>query len=71
MGNTYIEMYPEKVKTLREDKGMSRRDLADAAGISVATARKAERGGRVAKGTARRVILALGEEPSLEWGRVV
>jgi transcriptional regulator with XRE-family HTH domain len=67
----YVEMYPDKVKALREEKDMSRRDLADAAEVSVATARKVERGGRVQAETARSIILALGEEPSEEWGRVI
>ena len=71
MGNTYIVMYPDNVKTLREEKDMSIWDLAEAAGISVQTARKAERGGRVAKGTARRVVMALGVKPSEIWPRVV
>ena len=67
----YVEMYPDKVKELREEKGLSRWELATKAGISLSTAKRVERGGRVTARTARRVIQALGEEPSLEWGRVV
>ena len=67
----YVEMYPEKVKALREVRGKDTRTLAAAAGMSVDTTRKALRGGRVQSSTARSIILALGEEPSEEWGRVI
>jgi transcriptional regulator with XRE-family HTH domain len=67
----YVEMNPEKVKALREEKGLSRRELADAAEVSVRTVGKVERGGRVRSSSARSIILALGEEPSLECGRII
>ncbi len=43
-----MQLYPERVKTLREEQGMSKRDLAVAAGISTTTAGHAERGCRSA-----------------------
>ncbi len=40
----YVNLYPEKVRALREERKMSKRDLAAAAGVSAITARNAERG---------------------------
>ena len=51
----YVQLYPERVKTLREEQGMSKRDLAVAAGIS--------------KTTARKVATALGVDPPQRLGR--
>jgi hypothetical protein len=40
----YVVLYPERVKTLRERFGMTKRDPAAAAGVLTITARNAERG---------------------------
>jgi transcriptional regulator with XRE-family HTH domain len=65
----YVELYPERVRTLREEQGMSKRDLAAAAGISKTTARNAERGAPVRSKTARRAARALGVDPPQRLGR--
>ena len=65
----YVELYPEKVKALREEQGMTKRDLAVAAGISKKTARNAERGEPVRTKTARSVATALGVYPLQGLGR--
>lgn len=39
-----VEMNPVRVRSLREEKGMNRGDLAAAAGVSLKTASRAERG---------------------------
>ena len=65
----YVELYAEKVRALREERGMSKRDLAAAAGISTTTARNAERGEPVRTKTARRVAVALGVRPLQRLGR--
>ena len=59
----YVEMNPERVRALREEQGMTKRDLAAAAGISKTTARNTERGEPVRSKTARRVAAALGVDP--------
>ena len=65
----YVELYPERVRALREEQGMTKRDLATAAGISKTTARNAERGEPVRTKTARRVATALGVYPLQSLGR--
>jgi len=65
----YVQLYPERVRALREEQGMSKRDLAVAAGISKTTARNAERGEPVRAKTARRVAEALGVYPLQRLGR--
>ena len=64
-----VEPYPERVKTLREERGMTKRDLAAAAGVSKTAARNAERGEPVRSKTASRVARALGVEPPQRLGR--
>ncbi len=59
----YVELYAEQVRALREERGMTKQDLAVAAGISKKTARNAERGEPVRTQTARRVAEALGVYP--------
>ena len=59
----YVELYPVRVKALREERGMSKRDLAVAAGISKTTGRNAERGDPVRAKTARKVARALQVDP--------
>lgn len=39
----YVVMSSERVRELREEKGMTRRDLAGVAGISVSTVERIER----------------------------
>lgn len=65
----YVELYSEQVKSLREERGMSKRDLAVAAGISPKTARNSERGEPVRTKTARGVATALGVYPLQRLGR--
>ena len=67
----YVEMYPDKIKALCEERGKDTRTLAAETGLSADTTRKVLRGGRVQSTSARSIILALGEEPSVEWGRIV
>ncbi len=67
----YVQLYPEQVKTLREEHGMTKRDLAAAAGVSATTARNAERGAPVRSKTARKVAAALGFDPPQRLGRPV
>jgi transcriptional regulator with XRE-family HTH domain len=64
-----VELYPERVKALREEQGMTKRDLAEAAGISMTTARNAERGEPVRTKAARGVATALGVYPLQRLGR--
>ena len=65
----YVEMYPEKVRALREERGMSKRDLAAAAGVSPKTAGNVESGEPVRSKTARKVAAALGIDPPQPLGR--
>jgi transcriptional regulator with XRE-family HTH domain len=67
----YVVMDKERVKELREERGMTRRDLAGMAGISVSTAKRVERQVPVTFRTGRAVAGALGVEPSPSLGRVV
>jgi transcriptional regulator with XRE-family HTH domain len=65
----YVELFGEQVKSLREERGMTKRDLAEAAGISRTTVRNAERGEPVRTKTARGVATALGVYPLQRLGR--
>ena len=65
----YVELYPEKVRALREERGMSPADLAVAAGLSARTARRAASGQPVRAKTARAVAAALGVHPPQPLGR--
>jgi transcriptional regulator with XRE-family HTH domain len=65
----YVAMYGERVRELREEKGMSKRALAEAAGITPKTARRAEREEPVSLWTARKVAAALGVESVRGLGR--
>ena len=67
----YVKMNSERVQELREERGLSRRDLAGAAGISAETVRRAEREEPVRFSTGRAVADALGAEPSRDLGRVL
>ncbi len=64
----YVDLYPEKVRALREERGMTKRDLAAAAGVSMTTAGNAERGEPIRSKTARKVARALGVEPPQRLG---
>ena len=65
----YVELYGENVKALREEWGMTKRDLAEAAGISTTTARNAERGEPVSVPTARSVAAVLRVNPPQRLGQ--
>jgi transcriptional regulator with XRE-family HTH domain len=67
----YAVMNGERVQELREEKGLSKRALAAAAGISVSTVRRAEREKPLYLSTGRKVADALGVEPSPSLGRVL
>ena len=67
----YVVMNSERVRELREEKGMTRRDLAGAAGISAETVRRVELEEPVYFRTGRAVAKALGVEPSPSLGRVL
>ena len=60
---------PRISERLREERGISKRDLAAAAGISTTTARNAECGEPVRSKTARKVAAALGVNPPQPLGR--
>jgi transcriptional regulator with XRE-family HTH domain len=66
-----LVMNTERVQELREEKGMTRRDLAAVAGISMTTARRVEREKPMMFRTGRAVAGALGIEPSPGPGRVL
>jgi transcriptional regulator with XRE-family HTH domain len=67
----YVRMNTEQVQTLREQKGMTRRDLTAVAGISMTTARRVEGEEPVTFRTGRAVADALGIEPGPSLGRVL
>ncbi len=59
----YVVMDSPRVRELREERGLSRRDLAQAVGLAESTLRRVERGGVVRLATVRKVAAHLGEEP--------
>jgi transcriptional regulator with XRE-family HTH domain len=59
----YARMNVDKVKQLRARHGMSRKDLADAAGISLSTARRVERKATVQAATVWKVAGVFGLHP--------
>ena len=65
----YVEMHSDKVQELRSARGMSRRDLAAAAGISLSAARRVERAEPVRVRTAKAVAAALEVDPPQRLGR--
>lgn len=65
----YVAMYGERVREFREEKGMSKRGLAAAAGITPKAARRAEREEPVSLWTARKIAAALGAESPQGLGR--
>jgi transcriptional regulator with XRE-family HTH domain len=65
-----VRLDGERVRGLREERGLSKGELADAAGISRTTARNAERGVPVRGATGRAVAKVLGVEPPQSLGRV-
>jgi transcriptional regulator with XRE-family HTH domain len=67
----YVVMNSEGVKKLREENGLSKRALADVAGVSVSTLRKVEREVPVRFRTGRAVADELGVEPSPSLGHVL
>ena len=67
----YVVMNRERVRSLREERGLSKRGLARAAGISAETARRVELEEPVTFRTRRAVAEALGVGPSPTLGRVL
>ena len=67
----YLVMNSERVKELREEKGLSKQALASVAGISVDTARRVEAEEPLRFRTGRAVAGALGVGPSPSLGRVL
>jgi transcriptional regulator with XRE-family HTH domain len=65
----YVSLYPENVKALREEWGLSPRALAEAAGVAAPTARRAERGEPVSVTTARSLAAVLRVNPPQRLGR--
>jgi transcriptional regulator with XRE-family HTH domain len=69
-----LEMYGvmdgEKIATMRQERGLSRQELARQAGISMSTLRSLERGHKVRVKTARSVANVFGVHPS-EMGHPV
>ncbi len=59
----YVVMDTPKVRELREERGLSRRDLARAVGLAESTLRSVERGEPARLATARKVAAYLGAEP--------
>jgi len=66
-----IAMNAERVRALREEWGMSKREMAAEAGVSVKAARRAENGEPVMASTARGVARALRVDPPQSLGRPV
>jgi len=66
-----LVMNGQQVRSLRREKGLSKRDLAAAAGVSENTARRVEREEPVTFRTGRAVVGALGVGPSPSLGRVL
>jgi len=67
----YVVMNSEKVRSLRKQKGITKRDLATEAGVCVSTSKRVEREAPVTFRTRRVVAEALGVEPSPSLGRVL
>ena len=59
----YVAMYGERVREFSAEKGMSKRGLAAAVGITPKTARRAERGEAVTRDTAVGIAEQLGVTP--------
>ena len=56
-------LYPARMRTLRKERGMTKRNLVAEAGVSPKTAGNAERSEPVRSKTARKVAAALGVDP--------
>ena len=67
----YVVMNAERVQSLREKRGLSKRGHAAAACVSETTHRRVEREEPVYFRTGRAVAKALGVEPSPSLGRVL
>ena len=67
----YVVMNSERVQSLREEKGLSKRGLASLASVSETTHRRVEREEPVHFRTGRAVAKVLGVEPSPSLGRVL
>jgi transcriptional regulator with XRE-family HTH domain len=56
----FIEMNGEKVRSLREEQGLSKRELSRLSNVTEATVARAERGERMFPSTVRRLAEVLG-----------
>ena len=65
----YVIMNGERVAELREERGLDKRALAHAAGISAPTVERVEGEEPVRFSTGRKVAAALGVEPTRSLGR--
>ena len=63
----YAILSPEKVRELREERGLDRAALAEVAGVSMDTMRRIEHAERVTFYTSRKVARALEAEPASLW----
>ena len=64
----YAVMDGEEVQAMRQERGLSRQELAQEAGITMSTLRSVERGERVRKATGWKVARVFGMHPR-ELGR--
>jgi DNA-binding transcriptional regulator YiaG len=64
----YGVMDGEKIEAMRQERGLSRRGLAERAGLTVETVARVERGERVRRATGWKVARVFGTHPS-EIGR--
>jgi transcriptional regulator with XRE-family HTH domain len=64
----YGVMDGEKIEAMRQERGLSRQEFAERAGISMSTLRSVERGRRVRAKTGWRVARGFGVHPQ-EIGR--
>ena len=67
----YVVMNAERVQSLREEKGLSKRGLAATASVSDTTHRRVEREEPVYFRTGRAVAEVFGIEPSPSLGRIL
>jgi transcriptional regulator with XRE-family HTH domain len=66
----YVEMCGKRVQELRQEKGLSKQQLAAAAGISPDTLRRVEQEEPVQVKTAKKVAKALEVDPPQRLGKL-
>ena len=64
----YVVMNSEKIEAMRQERGFSRRELAERAGVAPKTVARVERGLPVRRATGRSVANVFGLHPT-EIGR--